>query len=344
MNLLIAATFTLMSPLTPGKLAPLHVEGVHVVRSDGSPVLLRGVNAASLEWTSDGENGHILETVRRAVGDWHANIVRVPLSQDRWFGQGKEQDDGGSAYRELVGKVVKTINGAGAYALMDLHWSDEGIWGNAIGQHLMPDKNSLTFWRDFARLYRNQSGVLFDLYNEPHDVSWEVWQHGGQVTERGQRGGPSRTYQAIGMQQMLDTVRSSGANNLVVAGGLDWAYDLSGFLAGRQLSDPGGNGVIYANHWYPFKGDTLDQWLAKIRKVEHKIPIIVSEFGAEGRATRGQDPKQWVARTLDILRDHRLSWIAWDLHPAAGPKLISDWNYTPTPTFGALVKEAISRP
>ncbi len=49
------------------------------------------------------------------------------------------------------------------------------------------------------------------------------------------------------MQALLDAVRGTGAKNVVVAGGLDWAYDMSGFLAGKQLVDKTGHGVIYAN-------------------------------------------------------------------------------------------------
>ena len=57
---------------------PLKVKGNQVLNSKNEPVLLRGVNAASLEWTSDGE-GHILETVRVAIDDWNSNIIRLPL-------------------------------------------------------------------------------------------------------------------------------------------------------------------------------------------------------------------------------------------------------------------------
>ena len=33
------------------------------------------------------------------------------------------------------------------------------------------------------------------------------------------------------MQQLYDTVRATGAQNLVIIGGLNWAYDLSGVPA-----------------------------------------------------------------------------------------------------------------
>ena len=84
---------------------PLKVVKTHVVNSRGERVRLRGVNAAALEWSSNGE-GHILKTVEVAIRDWHVNHVRLPLAQDRWFGKAPEQKDGGEAYRALVRKVV----------------------------------------------------------------------------------------------------------------------------------------------------------------------------------------------------------------------------------------------
>jgi endoglucanase len=324
---------------SPAKPLPLKVVGTQVLNSKKKPIILRGVNAASLEWSSNGE-GHILETVKTAIRDWHANIVRVPLAQDRWFGRAPEQTDEGKAYQALVKQVVDLCSSMGSYVILDLHWSDAGEWGKQIAQHNMPDENTLTFWKDCAKVYKNNPAVLFDLYNEPHDVSWDIWLNGGMITERDRRRGTEKTYQAVGMQALLDAVRSTGAKNVVVAGGIDWAYDMSGFLNGKQLSDPKGNGVLYANHNYPFKGDTFEQWLTKMETATKKIPVIASEFG--GQSTRpGQQGDIWVRRVLQALHDNNWNWTAWDLHPAAGPTLVSDWNYTPTPKFGVFVKQAL---
>lgn len=325
---------------------PLKVVGATVENSAGQPVWLRGVNCASMEWTNDGE-GHILQSVRTAVEEWHANIVRLPLNQDRWFGKAPGQSDGGRSYRALVHQLVGQTAADGAYILLDLHWSDMDQWGQNIGQHLMPDQNSVLFWKSMARAYRNRPNVLFDLYNEPHDVSWQIWREGGTVTEHDRRSGADRTYQAVGLQTLLDTVRKSGARNVVVAGGLDWAYDMSGILNGFALSDPHGSGVIYANHNYPFKGDTVAQWQAKMEQATAKIPVIVSEWGGGGQTPprfRTQNPTgdNWVRHVLQIMEANHWNWIAWDLHPRAGPSLISDWSYSPTPYFGVWVKDALA--
>jgi len=337
----------------------LRVIGKNLVDSRSAPVRLRGVNTASLEWTSDGE-GHILETVRVALEDWKVNHVRLPLSQDRWFGKAPEQSDGGRSYRALVRQIIDNCSSQGVYVMPELHWSNGGQWGQTIGQHAMPDLHSVTFWKDFATKYKNHPAVIFDLYNEPHGVSWDIWRDGGEVTERLPRGGGEHTYQAVGMQTLLDAVRSTGARNVTVIAGLDWSYDLSGILEHGPLHDPLGNGLLYANHAYPFKGDTVDAWIEKMVRASRHLPLIISEFGSE---THPQDrvgpqmdaPDQagmilnqagmtdldWVEAVLDAIEKNGWHWTAWNLHPAAGPRLISDWGYTPTPHFGVPVKRLL---
>jgi hypothetical protein len=361
---LIAASLALITAGCEGKDSPvvgkaaksspplaLKVKGNQVLNSKNEPVLLRGVNTACLEWTCDC-NGMILETVRVAIDDWKVNIIRLPLSQDRWFGKAPEQTDEGKAYRALVKDVVDLCSSKGCYIMLDLHWSDVNEWGKNIGQHSMPDRNSQIFWKDFAPVYANNPAVLFDLYNEPHDVSWDVWLNGGMITDRPNgRGMVAKKYEAVGMQELLDTVRSTGAKNVIVAGGLDWAYDFNGILAGRQLKDPKGNGVIYANHAYDNKQQSVFTWIANMEEATARFPVIISEFGGAGGPNRrvgwwGQSPStaigdDWLLHVLQAIQDHNWAFTAWDLHPTAGPTLIMDYNYIPTPEFGVYVKELL---
>jgi len=188
------------------KLGPmcLHTRGKKVLDAGGKPVWLYGVNIASLEWSTDGE--HIEESVNRAINDWKVNLIRLPLAQDQWFGKRTNQMDGGAAYRALVDKLVDTCAAGRVYIDLDLHWSDCGIWvneGGTLGQHSMPDKNSVAFWQDMATRYKNQPIVIFDLYNEPRDVSFAIWRDGGTVTEKPDRKNPGRpkvVYEAAGLQ------------------------------------------------------------------------------------------------------------------------------------------------
>ena len=335
---------------------PLKVAGNQILNSKNEPVRLMGVNCASLEWTSNGE-GHIVQTVKTAIADWKVNTIRLPMSQDRWFGKAPEQNDEGKAYRALVKEIVDLCASSGVYIMLDLHWSDANEWGRNIGQHSMPDHNSAAFWKDLAPPYANHPAVLYDLYNEPHDVSWDVWLAGGTITDRpNRRKQEPKTFEAVGMQTLLDAVRETGAKNVIVAGGLDWAYDFSGILEGRRLTDPNGHGVIYANHCYNNKKQAVETWAANMEKASAELAVIVAEFGGAyfppgaspgmGRPRGyggfgGRRDGDWLLRMMQAIDDHKWSFVAWDFHPRAGPTLISDWDYTPTAFYGMYVKQML---
>jgi hypothetical protein len=61
---------------------PLKVVGNKILNSQDEPVLLRGVNTASTEWTSDGE-GRIVRSVNTAIKDWGVYIIRLRTSDRR---------------------------------------------------------------------------------------------------------------------------------------------------------------------------------------------------------------------------------------------------------------------
>lgn len=326
------------SPTRPygSALAPmqLHTEGTRTLDAGGRPVLLFGVNIASLEWQTDGD--HVQQSVNLAITDWKVKLIRLPLAQDRWFGRMKDQTDGGTSYRTLVDNLVDTCAAAQVYIDLDLHWSDCGQWvndGGKLGQHNMPDKNSVTFWRDLAIRYKNHPNVIFGLYNEPHDVPWEVWLNGGTATDipaRWNQDQTRTTYEAVGMQELYDTVRAAGAQNIVTVSGLDWGYDLSGVLQGYAVK---GTNYWYETHPYPNKKD----WDKCFGEVSAKYPVYVGEWGFGGFAFGGTNGLDYARSLMACTEQRRLHWTAWDLHPAAGPTLIKNWKYEPT-LFGQFVK------
>lgn len=323
------------APGSPSPL-PLHVSGNRLVDRLGRPVRLRGVNIAGLEWSNTGD-GDMAKSVAVAMDEWKANCIRLPVCQDRWFGKAPGQSDGGADYRERVDALIRSVAQRGGYVVLDLHWSDAGEWGAHIAQHKMPDPNSLAFWKDAAAKYAGNPCVLFGLYNEPHDVSWEVWRLGGEVLEKDDKQHTELRYTAPGMQALVDAVRSTGARNVCVVGGLDWAYDLRGVLNGHALKDPGGAGIVYDAHIYPWKSD----WDGNVGRIAERVPVLVGEVGCNAADAR-TDPAEWAPKVLAYIDQHALSFTAWCFHPSASPCILKDWSYTPTAYWGVYVKRALS--
>jgi len=322
--------------------AELHVEGRHVLDKGNNEIWLQGVNAGGLE--SLAQERHVMRSALVGVDQWKANVIRLPVREDFWFGRGPYQADGGKAYREMVDEIVTLVANRHAYLLLDLH------------RFHAPRPEHVEFWKDAATRYKNHPAVLFDLFNEPHDISWQVWRDGGFVPEPKskadedaflsdeEKAKSKQGFQSPGMQGLLDAVRQTGARNIVVAGGLSWAGDLSGIANGWALTDKGGNGIMYGWHVYNWHKD----WQGRVLAAAEKFPIFVGEVGADVKkmdfipAAAQEDPYAWVPDMLGFIQQRKFNWTAWCLHPAATPLLISDWNYTPTPYWGVFVKEALS--
>jgi endoglucanase len=332
-----AAVQPKVPPAPADKLPPmLRVEGNQIKTLDGKPVWLQGVSIPSMEWSAGGEN--ILQSVQVAIDDWNVNVIRLGVREHFWGGTGPYQRDGGAGYRQLVEDVVNLAGAHGVYVVIDLH------------RFRAPEPQHAAFWRDVATRYKNHPAVLFELFNEPHDISWQVWRDGGFVsTEKKQTDALTENqdqlkgFESIGMQALVDTVREVGAKNIVIAGGLDWSYDLSGILKGYELDDRDGHGIVYSTHVYPWKSD----WQGKFMEVAEKHPIFIGECGAPQERmsfipeSRHEDPSTWVPDFLGLVQQHKYHWTAWSFHPKASPVLLNDWTYEPTPYWGVPAQEAL---
>ncbi len=333
-----AAKVAPQAPVTPAdKLPPmLHVEGNQIKDTAGKHVWLQGMAIPSMEWSGGGEN--ILKSVQEAIDNWHVNVIRLGIRENFWTGVGPYQKDGGAFYRQLVDDVVNLASANGVYVVIDLH------------RFRAPEPIHAAFWKDVAVKYKNHPAVLFELFNEPHDISWEVWKNGGFVST--DKRDPKvlaeskeklKGFESIGMQALLDAVRDTGARNIVIVGGLGWSYDLSGILKGFGLDDRDGNGIVYSTHVYSWK----DGWEQAFMKVAEKHPIFIGECGAPQErlefipASAHEDPSTWVPDFLGMVQKYKYNWTAWSFHPKASPVLIKDWSYEPNDYWGAPAKAAL---
>jgi hypothetical protein len=212
---------------------------------------------------------------------WGANEVRVPLSEDRLVVGACGYD---SSYLTTIREIVAYATAAGMLVDLDL----ENAAVTPCGPFYlppMPDQRATTFWQTLASAFAGNPLVVFDLFNEPHDISAKVWHNGGQVSYLG------TTYVSVGMQKLYDTVRSTGANNLVFVSGVHWATD---FPYSAPLTNP--TNVVYAPHiytcpsglpgrhvscWTPGPGGITDPrtMMNRFSRIARSYPVVVTEFG-----------------------------------------------------------------
>jgi hypothetical protein len=311
------------SPVAPGG---YYVIGNTVCTADGRAHLFRGIDRPSLEWSSAGEALSAADFA--LIASWGANVVRIALNQDFWLAASPLHDP---SYPPLVDSAIAWAEAAGMDVILDLHWSDAGVLGSCDPavtgcQQLMPDANSLTFWSEVAARYRHDGRVLFELYNEPHDVSWDVWRSGGDT---------GAGWRAVGMQQLHDAVRAAGADNLVVIGGLNWGYDLSGVPTHRIV----GRNILYATHPYANARERAPRyWDLYWGFLTATDPVLVTEFGD----FNGDCSTDYLAAVLAYADAHAAGWTAWAWYPGGCtfPALIDDWAGTPS-AAGGIVRAAL---
>jgi endoglucanase len=327
-------------------LPALTTQGAAIMRS-GKVFRFYGVNRDSLEWGRSnwggcGGDGHFADRDFDLIKAWGVTAVRIALSQAGWLGR-----NGCSAadYARWVDAAVAKANARGMYAIVDLHWSDvKGLSPcNAscpTGQQMMPDADSLVFWRAVAKRYAANPGVIFGLYNEPHDVSWSCWRNGGCTAYASPyaSAGSMTPYTAVGMQQLYDAIRAQGAKNLVLAGGLDWAYDLSGVANGYALS---GTNIAYDTHVYTLWHTTTADWDAHFGLLTGTYPVVSTEFGSNDCSTADSLRLLQYFDAPKGIAANRIGWTIWSWNNPGScqqPSVIADWNGTPMPGQGAMIK------
>lgn len=239
------------------------VAGNRILDQNGNTVIFRGVNRNGLDYQTTLYWGGWEDIA--AMGDWGATIVRLELSEDFWLPQSCLYDPN---YANLVDAEVTMIHAKGMVALLDLHSTLSTTACPAKAErHNMADIHALDFWRSVAARYKDRPYVAFDLFNEPVNISPQVWRNGGDMNG----------WQAAGMQQMYDAVRSTGATNLVFVSGLQFAFDLT-----PALLDPlDGYGIVYAPHVY-YNGacSIMDPRAPGVwGPVGAVYPIVITEFG-----------------------------------------------------------------
>jgi hypothetical protein len=317
------------------------VSGPTVLDASGAAHIFRGVARPSFEWSAIGEN--FTQTDYDTMKAWGANVVRFSLNQDFWILDPSNVNAVG-AYPDNVDEQVQAAEADGLDVILDLHWSDAGSFSNTPGQWCMADQHSITFWTQVAAKYKGDPHVLFELYNEPHDVAWGVWLSGGMASCSTSNG--SATYQVAGMQQLYNAIRGTGAQNLVIAGGLQFAFDLSGVPSNRIV----GTNIMYNTHPYnEFNKTTPQQWQAAFGFLAASDPVIATEFGDTTSSTCSTSnydasllPYFDAMGAAGTTPANRISWTAWAFYPGGCgfPSLLTDWTYDTTAS-GALVEASL---
>ena len=312
----------------------MHVRGNQIIDSAGISLQLRGTQISGLNVADPGDgalqnvqamNALTFGTIRQV---WNMNAVRLPVASWIW-----ERD--GQSYLDLVGEVVKQANAAGLVAVLA---EFEDARGGAPTATRLPSQEVISFWQAWAAYFADNPMVIFDVYNQPSAANvpghaggrqsaadWQFWLHGGLAND-GQT--------VAGMQDLVNAIRSTGAQQLIAVEAFADGMDFQGLTSAAYISDAN---ILYEVH--PFYDDALTNQDrdTNFGFLASRFPVYAGEWGVAFDSNQAsclkfpQDPQgaaTLLLQTLAYFDAHQISWSAAGFEPS---HLIQDFaTYTPT--------------
>jgi hypothetical protein len=128
------------------------------------------------------------------------------------------------------------------------------------------------------------------------------------------------------MQTLVNTVRATGATNVLMLGGLAYANDLSQWLTYKPTDSL--NNIAASFHLYNFNTcNYANCWVVNVQPVAASVPIIAGEIG------EGDCAHTFIDTAMAWLDSQGIGYLAWAWNTYNCwnfPSLISDYSGTPT--------------
>ena len=317
-------------------------------------VALQGANIPHFSWSTDGDGNDATIALNDAISDFGCKIVRLAVNPGFYVSGGTYKGVYKSAenYRALIDTFVTALTSARIAVVLDCH-AYSGVYDTVVD-----------FWDIAAPLYDANEMVMFDLVNEPIS-SWAVWYEGGDITLPDS--GSTQTT-SIGMPALIDRIRAV-SDNVIVLGGINWAYDLSGISVSRfndlaaerapilgisteaytaaysiREASRKGRGIMLDTHIYASdeKHYTEMNWFTSFGEVKDDFPILIGEYNPYFRSgqidTLNEKEIAYYQKIFKVIKENGFSSTAWAL--GAEPYLTSH-NGTIS-ALGTVVREFIT--
>ena len=309
--------------LTPVPAGPFHVVRNRIIDSKGRPFLMRGTQltefrpqTAAHDDRSGEEFGPHSATSLSAIRlRFNMNAVRLPVNV---------LDAADPGYFSELAKVVRRANRINLLVILAAREPGASL----------PSRRTAEFWRRGAAFFKDYPNVMFDVFSDPapsvvpqnigdsHSaVGWNFWKHGGPEATRMAR-------DVIGMQGLVDAIRSAGAAQPIVVTGWQDGRLFEGAGPAPLIDDP--NVIYEASPRYSSTRTDGDRD-AHFGFLANRVPLLVGwDLGLDDAAECSVIPSdptaagELVHETLDYFDTHEISWTVSVFEPG---KLITDSSF-----------------
>ena len=258
----------------------LHVCGNNLCNQFKQPIQLRGMSTHGLQWY--GWGNCITESSLDALAyDWGADILRISLYVQEG---GYETDPQG--FTAQVNTIIEAATARGMYALVDWHQLTPGDPNANL-------ENARRFFTDIARAHNGKNNILYDIANEPNNVSWA---------------GIKRY-----AEQIIPVIRRYDPDAVVLVGTHGWAsLGISdGGSAQDIVSNPiAADNLMYTFHFYAASHGAV--YRNELAWAAERLPIFVSEWGSQTYTGDGGNDFASAQAYIDLMAQKKISWTSWN--------------------------------
>ena len=190
-------------------LPALVVNGTQLMNTEGDTVVLHGV---SYGWHQFWPRFYNASSVAYLVNDWGAQVLRASMGVDLDSACYVNKPEFGI---ECVTKVVDAAIENGVYVIIDWH------------SHNLRQEEAKEFFTQMATRYKGVPNVIYEVFNEPVEDSWE------QV----------KSYSV----EVIKTIRAIEPDAVILVGCPHWDQDIH-----LAADDPitGYSNIMYTLHFY----------------------------------------------------------------------------------------------
>lgn len=232
---------------------------------------MRGV---SFGWHNIWPRFYNKKAVRTLHRDWNATVVRAAMGvttvEDNYL-------ENPTFALQCVEPVIKAAIKEGIYVIIDWH------------AHEMHTQKAKEFFSKMAQKYGRYPNIIYELYNEPVEDSWEsLKQYASEI---------------------ITEIRRYDPDNIILMGCPHWDQDIH-LVAESPLT--GVSNVMYTLHFY---ASTHKEYLRDRMEDAAKrgLPIFVSESGVTEASGNGKIDPESQQLWLDRMEKLKISWVCWSL-------------------------------
>jgi hypothetical protein len=253
----------------------------------------------------------------------HADLVRFQVSQ---FGLDPEGPLYSPDYVGEVANAVEAARGLGLAVIVSLQAQPPA---GEPTRCPLPDAGAARAWATLAPLFASDGDVMFELYNEPGVAAtppgWIQWQVGGEIIY------PGGSCQAVGIQALVNQIRTQALDNVIIVPGLKGEQSLAGRM---RIVDPAHRPdpqLAYGVH-YPSLSRDPTYWDRTFGTTSASVPVVVTEWDGNSTTNCVPNTPAVASLLLDYLASKRIGIVgfAFDL-PGT---IVADAAFTPTSYVG----------